>query len=119
MSCPTTYIPSTLNAAPLDAGATVTVCTDVTVTGAATSPDPHPTHNRMGNNMLVTLGFIALLIAIVLIVCGYTVAPQALRPGWGCFILAIILLVLGYLLPALDTDVSQPNANPASIAIQP
>lgn len=53
--------------------------------------------------MLVTLGFIALLIGIVLIVCGYTIAPAALRPGWGCFILAIVLIVLGYLLPALTT----------------
>jgi hypothetical protein len=51
--------------------------------------------------MLVTLGFIALIVAVVLIICGYTVAPQALRPGWGCLILAIVLIVLG--LPAAHT----------------
>lgn len=53
--------------------------------------------------MLITLGFIALIIGIILIVCGYTVAPAALRPGWGCLILALILLLLGYLLPAFTT----------------
>jgi uncharacterized membrane protein len=51
--------------------------------------------------MLVTLGFIALVVGIVLIVCGYTAAPQALRPGWAALIIAIILIALGYLIPAL------------------
>lgn len=54
--------------------------------------------------MLITLGFIALLIGVVLIVLGYTAAPAALRPGWGCLILAIVLLLLGYLLPVLTTN---------------
>jgi uncharacterized membrane protein YvlD (DUF360 family) len=51
--------------------------------------------------MLITLGFIALIVAAVLIVCGYTIAPGALRPGWAALILAVVLLLLGYLLPAL------------------
>jgi uncharacterized membrane protein HdeD (DUF308 family) len=64
--------------------------------------------------MLVTLGFIALIVGVVLIICGYTVAPQALRPGWGCLILAIVLIVLGYLLPTLAThdDYDAPAAAP-------
>lgn len=53
--------------------------------------------------MLVTLGFIALLIGVVLVVLGYTVAPQAVRPGWGCVILAVVLILIGYLLPSLTT----------------
>jgi uncharacterized membrane protein HdeD (DUF308 family) len=53
--------------------------------------------------MLITLGFVALILGIVLIVAGYTAAPAALRPGWGVLILGIILLLLGYLLPAFHT----------------
>lgn len=54
--------------------------------------------------MITTLGFIALLVAVVLIICGYTVAPQALRPGFGCLILAVVLILIGYLLPALHAS---------------
>ena len=39
--------------------------------------------------MLSTLGFIALIIGIILVICGYTIAPPALRPGWGAVILGI------------------------------
>lgn len=53
--------------------------------------------------MLITLGFIALVVGVVLVICGYTVAPAALRPGFGCVILAVVLILLGYLLPALTT----------------
>lgn len=53
--------------------------------------------------MLVTLGFIALLIGVVLIICGYTVAPAALRPGWGLTILGVVLLIVGYVLPTVTT----------------
>lgn len=65
--------------------------------------------------MLITLGFIALLIGVVLVVLGYTVEPRALRPGWGCVILAVVLILLGYLLPAatVDYDHAQPVANTA------
>ena len=49
--------------------------------------------------MLVTLGFIALLVGVVLVICGYTVAPRALHPGVACVVLAVVLLLLGYLLP--------------------
>ena len=49
--------------------------------------------------MLTTLGFIALIIGVVLIVLGYTVEGRALRPGWGLVILAVVLLLLAYLLP--------------------
>lgn len=64
--------------------------------------------------MLVTLGFIALLVGVVLIVCGYTVAPAALRPGWGCAILGVVLLIVGYLLPAVITRDTYDDANTAS-----
>lgn len=53
--------------------------------------------------MLSTLGFIALVIGIVLIVCGYTVSPPALRPGWAMTILGVVLVLLAYLLPAFHT----------------
>lgn len=53
--------------------------------------------------MLVTLGFIALVIGVILIVAGYTVAPAALRPGWGVLILGLVLLLIGYLLPIATT----------------
>jgi uncharacterized membrane protein HdeD (DUF308 family) len=63
--------------------------------------------------MLTTLGFIALLVGVVLIVCGYTVAPAALRPGWGLTILGVVLLIIGYLLPAITTH---DNYSPAAQA---
>lgn len=73
--------------------------------------------------MLITLGFVLLLIGVVLVVMGYTVAPQALRPAFGCIILAVVLILLGYLLPAITThdtyEGSWPASNPASTAIQP
>jgi hypothetical protein len=53
--------------------------------------------------MLVTLGFVAILVGVVLVVCGYTVAPAALRPGWGVLIVGLILVLIGYLLPAVTT----------------
>jgi uncharacterized membrane protein len=49
--------------------------------------------------MLTTLGYAALILGIVLIVVGYTVEARALRPGWGCIILALVLILLGVLLP--------------------
>ena len=49
--------------------------------------------------MLTTLGFVALLIGVVLVVAGYTVEARALRPGWGCVLLGVVLLILGYVLP--------------------
>lgn len=51
--------------------------------------------------MLTTLGFIALIIGVVLVLLGYTVEGRALRPGWGCIILAVVLILIAYLLPAL------------------
>lgn len=54
--------------------------------------------------MLVTLGFVALLVGVVLVVCGYTVAPAALRPGWGAVILGVVLILIGYLLPSIATN---------------
>jgi tetrahydromethanopterin S-methyltransferase subunit C len=60
--------------------------------------------------MLTTLGFIALLIGAVLVIVGYTVEPRTLRPGWGCIILAVVLIVIGYLLPTLATHDHYDNA---------
>jgi uncharacterized membrane protein len=56
--------------------------------------------------MLITLGWIALVIGIILVVLGYTVEGRALRPGWGCVILAVVLIVLGYLLPSILASTS-------------
>lgn len=53
--------------------------------------------------MISTLGYIALLIGVILVIVGYTVEARALRPGWGCVILGVVLVVLGYLLPTLVT----------------
>lgn len=53
--------------------------------------------------MLTTLGFVALIVGIILVLLGYTVEARALRPGWGCVILAVVLIALGYLLPTLAT----------------
>lgn len=60
-------------------------------------------------SILVTLGFIALLVGVILVICGYTIAPQALRPGWGAIILAIILILIGYLLPYVVTADTHPD----------
>lgn len=51
--------------------------------------------------MLSTLGLLALLVGIVLVVCGWTVEPRVLRPGWGVLILGVVLIVIAYTLPAL------------------
>lgn len=51
--------------------------------------------------MLITIGYVALILGIVLIICGYTVAPQALRPGWAALVIALVLILLGYLLPVV------------------
>lgn len=53
--------------------------------------------------MLTTLGFVALVVGIVLIIVGYTIEARAIRPGWACVILAVVLILLGYLLPAVAT----------------
>jgi hypothetical protein len=60
--------------------------------------------------MLTTLGFIALLIGVVLVILGYTVEPRTLRPGWGCVILAVVLILLGALLPRVATRDYYDNA---------
>lgn len=51
--------------------------------------------------MISTLGYIALLIGVVLVLVGYTIEGRALRPGWGCVILGVALILIGYLLPVL------------------
>lgn len=53
--------------------------------------------------MLSTLGFIALFVGIILVLVGYTVEARAVRPGWGCVILGVVLVVLAYLAPAMGT----------------
>ena len=62
--------------------------------------------------MLITFGFIALIVGVVLIVAGYTAAPAALRPGWGVLILAVVLLLLGYLLPVLHPTTVEYDSQP-------
>ncbi len=55
-------------------------------------------------SILVTLGWIALILGIILLVVGYLAQARAIRPGWAALILGVILLLLGYLLPAADTS---------------
>lgn len=47
--------------------------------------------------MLITLGFIALAIGIILVALGYTIEPKAIRPGWACIIIALILILIAAL----------------------
>lgn len=63
--------------------------------------------------MLITLGFIALLIGVLLVAAGYTIEPRALRPGWACLILALILILIGAILPTITTHDHYDN-NPAA-----
>lgn len=64
--------------------------------------------------ILVTFGWIAFIIGVVLILLGYTVAAHALRPGWAALILGVVLLLVGYLLPVAvhphDEYVDTPTA---------
>src|SRR5512139_1506578 len=66
--------------------------------------------------LLVTLGWVALIVGLVLVVLGYTVAARALRPGWAVTILGVILLLIGYLVPyavsSTDSDVGAGNGVP-------
>lgn len=55
-------------------------------------------------SILITLGFIAIVLGIILVLLGYTIAPAAQRPGWGALILGIILVVVGYLVPYVITS---------------
>lgn len=48
--------------------------------------------------MLTTIAYVALILGVILIILGYTVEPRALRPGWGCIILAIVLILISVLL---------------------
>lgn len=54
--------------------------------------------------MLSTIGFIALLLGAVLLVVGYIAEPRAIRPGWVCVVVGVVLVLLAYVLPALHTD---------------
>lgn len=51
--------------------------------------------------ILITVGWIALILGIILVVLGFTIAPHALRPGWGALVLGVVLILVGYLLPAV------------------
>lgn len=53
--------------------------------------------------MLTTLGFIALTIGVVLVLIGYTIEPQATRPGWACIIIALILILVSALVSITTT----------------
>lgn len=66
--------------------------------------------------LLVTLGWVALVVGVVLIILGYTAAAAALRPGWGVFILGLILLLIGYLVPVLAVSSDHTAAAEVSIA---
>lgn len=52
--------------------------------------------------MLITLGFIALALGIILVALGYTIEPRAVRPGWAAIILAIVLIFIGAVLPQIS-----------------
>lgn len=51
--------------------------------------------------MLSTLGFVALVIGVVLLICGYVADARAVRPGWALTIIGAVLLLVAYLLPAI------------------
>lgn len=51
--------------------------------------------------MFTTLGFIVLAIGIILVALGYTIEPRAVRPGWGCIILACVLILIGAVIPTV------------------
>lgn len=53
--------------------------------------------------MISTIAYVALIIGVILVALGYTVEPRAVRPGWGLVILAVVLILIAYLLPALHT----------------
>lgn len=53
--------------------------------------------------MLSTLAFFVLLIGAVLLVAGYIAEPRAVRPGWACVIIAVVLFLVAYLAPAMGT----------------
>lgn len=50
--------------------------------------------------MLVTLAWIALLVGLVLVVLGYTVAPAARVPGIVLAVVGVVVLIVAYALPA-------------------
>lgn len=58
----------------------------------------------------VILGFAALAAAVVLIICGFTIAPRVLNRGFLCLIVAVFLLIIGLLLPSLQRPGMDPYA---------
>lgn len=56
-------------------------------------------------SLLITLGWIALVVGVILLVVGLVTAPQAVRPGWAGIVVGAILLVIGYVLGAGGVDV--------------
>lgn len=52
--------------------------------------------------MLTTLGFIALVVGVVLLVVGYVAQPRAIRPGWVAVAVGLLLVLLGYLFVGAD-----------------
>jgi multisubunit Na+/H+ antiporter MnhB subunit len=66
--------------------------------------------------MLITAGFIVLAIGIILVALGYTIEPRAVRPGWGCVFLAVVLILIGAVMPrvSMGHDCYQ-DTTPASV----
>lgn len=60
--------------------------------------------------MLVTLGYVFLVIGAILTVCGFTIEPRAMRPGIGCLIVAVVLIVLAYVLPTTHSELDHARA---------
>jgi hypothetical protein len=54
--------------------------------------------------MLSTLAFICLILGAVLLVAGYVAEPRAVRPGWACVVIAVVLFLVAYLAPALHAS---------------
>lgn len=51
--------------------------------------------------MLSTIGFIALVIGLVLLICGYVADGRAVQPGWALTVIGVVLLLVAYVTPAL------------------
>lgn len=66
--------------------------------------------------LLVTVGWVALVVGVVLLVVGYLARPAAIRPGWVAVVIGVVLLVLGYVIPAAHTDY-EVDAAPASFVL--
>lgn len=56
---------------------------------------------KEGESVLTTLGVVTLIVGVVLLAVGYVAEPRAVRPGWACVVIAVVLFLVAYIAPAL------------------